>query len=309
MFVMMNSARLGVGLQGVAIGERALQLALSYARERRQGGGAAATGVGMRPIIEHADVRRMLMTMKAMVQAARGICHLTALAIDGAHGGAEGPAKTMAAERAALLTPVAKAFSTDVGDEVASLGVQVHGGMGYIEETGAAQYMRDARIAAIYEGTNGIQALDLVQRKLPLSGGAAMAREIAAMRAVAAGVERDGGPDFGEAAARLGEAIDALERAAALMRDALASDPLAAQGGAAAFLRLFGLALGGICLAKAGMAAQRLAAAGDAAQKGRVALARFFAETIATAAPGLERSLRSGAGALRQYELALAEPA
>ena len=150
MFVMMNAARLGVGLQGVAIGEKAYQKALAYARERRQGRAGAAAG--MSPIVEHPDVQRMLVTMKALVQAARGICHLTAMSIDLATHADSAEARAAAGERAALLTPVAKAFSTDIGDEVASLGVQVHGGMGFIEETGAAQYFRDSRIAADLRG-------------------------------------------------------------------------------------------------------------------------------------------------------------
>ena len=168
MFVMMNAARLAVGTQGVAIGDRAYQQALSYARERRQG--RAAKGEGMSPIIEHADVQRMLMTMKASVHAARGICHLTGAALDLANHAPTEAERTAAANRAALLTPIAKAFSTDIGDEATSIGVQVHGGMGFIEETGAAQHMRDSRIAAIYEGANGIHGVDLVQRKLPLAG-------------------------------------------------------------------------------------------------------------------------------------------
>ena len=169
MFVMMNSARLGVGLQGVAVAERAYQGALEYARERRQGRVGAAAG--MSPIIEHPDVQRMLLTMKAQLQAARGICHLTGVAIDLSRHAATREAREEAAERSALLTPIAKAWSTDIGDEVASMGVQVHGGMGYIEETGAAQHMRDARICAIYEGTNGVQAVDLVTRKITLGQG------------------------------------------------------------------------------------------------------------------------------------------
>src|SRR5271167_2647124 len=193
MFVMMNSARLAVGMQGVAIGERAYQHALGYARDRRQGRGPGG-GAAMSPIVRHPDVQRMLMTMKSLVQAARGICHLTGVAIDRSFHAPIGEERAAAGERAALLTPIAKAFSTGIGDEVASIGVQVHGGMGYIEETGAAQFMRDARIAAIYEGTNGIQAIDLVTRKVSLSGGAAVAREIAFIRAVAA--QTDGKPGF-----------------------------------------------------------------------------------------------------------------
>ncbi len=199
MFIMMNSARLGVGLQGVGVAERALQMALAYARERKQG--RAASGAGSAPIIEHPDVHRMLLTMKALTQASRAICHLTAMALDRARvlTGAEA---AEAADDAALLTPLAKAFSTDVGDEVASLGVQVHGGMGFIEETGAAQLMRDSRIAAIYEGTNGIQAIDLVTRKLPLAGGAAVKRQIASMQEVV-GMVRQAPGGFGATADRL----------------------------------------------------------------------------------------------------------
>src|SRR6185312_8518061 len=156
MFTMMNRARLAVGLSGVAIAERATQQALTYARDRKQGKSA---------IIGYPDVKRMLLTMRALTHAARSICYATAVALDRAERSKTDAARKAGHERASLLTPVAKAFSTDIGIEVASLGVQVHGGMGYIEETGAAQHYRDARIAAIYEGTNGIQALDLVARK------------------------------------------------------------------------------------------------------------------------------------------------
>ena len=308
MFVMMNSARLGVALQGVAIGEKALQHALAYARERRQGRGPGGGG-GMSPIVEHPDVHRTLLTMKTLVQAARGICHLTAIEIDRSLHSPSAEDRAAASERAALLTPIAKAFSTDIGDEVATLGVQVHGGMGYIEETGAAQFLRDSRIAAIYEGTNGVQAIDLVQRKLTLSGGAVVAKEIAAMRTVLAEVAARGEAGFGAAAARLGEAVDALERASAAMREALGADLASALAGATPYLRLFGLALGGVCLAKAGLAAQDLAAASDASQRGRIGLARFFAEKLAPAAPGLAQSILSGAGALHDYETMLGETA
>jgi acyl-CoA dehydrogenase len=306
MFVMMNSARLAVGMQGVGIADRALQQALSYARDRRQGRGPKG-GLEMSPIIEHADVQRMLLTMKALTHAARGICHLTAVAIDRSLHGANADERRRQGERAALLTPIAKAFSTDIGDEVATLGVQVHGGMGYIEETGAAQHMRDARIAAIYEGANGVQAIDLVQRKLPLSGGQTALGEIVDMRAIAADVAATGGADFGETAPRLLEAIAALERATTFITDALGARMQDALAGASPYLRLFGLALGGACLAKAGLAAQKLSLQGDSSQLGRVALARFFAENIATGAAGLESAIRSGAGALEQYDAALAE--
>ncbi|WP_293867844.1 acyl-CoA dehydrogenase family protein, partial [uncultured Alsobacter sp.] len=162
MFTMMNAARLGVGLEGVAIAERAYQQAVAYANDRRQGRAPGASGDGMSAIVDHPDVRRMLMVMRAQTRAARAICYMTAEALDRSHRETDPARRKAAADRAALLTPVAKAYSTDIGIEVASLGVQVHGGMGFIEETGAAQHLRDARIAAIYEGTNGIQAIDLV---------------------------------------------------------------------------------------------------------------------------------------------------
>src|SRR5262249_29413584 len=160
-------------LQGVAIAETATQQAAAYARERRQGRAAGMVAAQSSAIIEHVDVRRMLMTMRGMTRAARAICYATAVAIDRSHRARDEAARKAAHARASLLTPVAKAFATDIGSEVASLGVQVHGGMGYVEETGAAQHFRDALIAQIYEGTNGIQAIDLVTRKLPLAGGAA----------------------------------------------------------------------------------------------------------------------------------------
>jgi len=308
MFVMMNAARLAVGTQGVAIGERAYQQALSYARERRQGRGANG-GEGMVPIIGHADVQRMLMTMKANVQAARGVCHLTGVSLDLASHGQSPEERSAAANRAALLTPIAKAFSTDIGDEATSLGVQVHGGMGFIEETGAAQHMRDSRIAAIYEGANGIHGIDLVQRKLPLANGETARKEIAGIREIASDVAGRGGLGFGATAERLGEAADALEESTRLMLDWLGSDQNSALAGASPYLRLFGLALGGACLARAGLAAEGLAEEGDKSEFGRVGLARFYAEKLAVAAPGLARAIASGGAALEPYEAILADSA
>jgi acyl-CoA dehydrogenase len=292
MFVMMNSARLSVGLQGVAVAERAYQHALAYARDRKQGRAGAAAG--MSPIVDHPDVRRMLLTMKANIQAARGICHLTGVAIDLSRHAATKEARAAAAERAALLTPVAKAWSTDIGDETASLGVQIHGGMGYVEETGAAQFLRDSRICAIYEGTNGIQAIDLVTRKIALGGGAAVKREIAFIRDVAA---KATAPAFGACGARLAAAADALERATDYL---LGADQEAALSGAYPYLRLFGIALGGACLAKAGLAE---------GAPGRVALARYFAETQSPLAPGLAEAVIAAGGALGGAEEALKEVA
>ena len=172
MFTMMNQARLGVGLEGVGIADRAYQQALAFAQERRQGRAVGKPGEGMDPIIVHPDVKRMLMQMRALTAAARTICYATAVALDVSVRATDASVRADAAARGALLTPIAKAFSTDIGNEVTSLGVQIHGGMGFIEETGAAQHYRDARITPIYEGTNGIQSIDLVTRKLAANGGA-----------------------------------------------------------------------------------------------------------------------------------------
>ena len=293
MFTMMNRARLAVGLQGVAIAERALQQALSYARERKQGAGGT--------IIHYPDVKRMLLTMRTLTGAARAICYATATAIDRSYRGKDEAVRKAAHERASLLTPVAKAFSTDIGIEVASLGVQVHGGMGFIEETGAAQHYRDARIAAIYEGTNGIQAIDLVTRKLPLNGGATVAAYIDELRRTAAAVKASNAAGFGDTAARLTETIDSLERATQWLLAQKDAD--AALAGATPYLRLFGQAAGGSMLAEQALAALRENADGA----GRTALARFFAENVAVATVGLERSVTTGADSVTQADAALVE--
>jgi acyl-CoA dehydrogenase len=302
MFTMMNNARLNVGLQGVAIAERATQQALAYARERRQGRAVGASGSS--PIIAHADVRRMLLTMRALTHAARAICYATATAIDRSHRAADAATRQTAHERASLLTPVAKAFSTDIGIEVASLGVQVHGGMGFIEETGAAQHLRDARIATIYEGTNGIQSIDLVTRKLPLSGGNAVKAYIAELRQTAAAAQAVNDPAMGATGARLNEAVDSLERATRWLIGQLDESPEAALAGTTPYLRLFALAAGGCALATDALAAR---AEGNGAGDGvHVSLARFFAEHIAVTAPALERTVVEGAASLTEAQAALA---
>jgi alkylation response protein AidB-like acyl-CoA dehydrogenase len=292
MFTMMNRARLAVGLQGVGIAERATQQALAFARERKQGAAGA--------IIAYPDIRRMLLTMRALTGAARAICYTTGIAIDRSLRAKTDAARKSADERASLLTPVAKAFSTDIGTEVASLGVQVHGGMGYIEETGASQHYRDARIAAIYEGTNGIQAIDLVTRKIPLEDGKAVALYIDELRRTVTSVRASNVPGFGETAARLGEAVESLERATRWLISQKASD--AALAGATPYLRLFGNTAGGCMLAEDALASLR---AGDGG--GRTALARFFAENIAIQAGNLERSVTEGAESIIGGQAALAE--
>jgi alkylation response protein AidB-like acyl-CoA dehydrogenase len=294
MFTMMNRARLAVGLQGVAIAERATQQSLGYARDRKQGAAGA--------LINYPDVKRMLLTMRALTGAARAICYATGVAIDRSLLAKTEAARKAAHERASLLTPVAKAFSTDIGIEVASLGVQVHGGMGYIEETGAAQHFRDARIASIYEGTNGIQALDLVGRKVPLEGGRTVAGYIKELRDTVANVKASNTPAFGETATRLGEAVDSLERATQWLLTQKGSD--AALAGATPYLRMFGNAAGGCMLAEQALMALRETGDGGA---GRTALARFFAENIAVQASGLERGVIEGADSITHAQAALAD--
>jgi 3-(methylsulfanyl)propanoyl-CoA dehydrogenase len=299
MFTMMNEARLAIGLQGAGMAEAATQQALAYARERRQGGGAGNDGP--QPIIAHPDVKRTLLTMRALTRAARAICYATAVALDRAERSPDKEARACAAARASLLTPVAKAFATDIASEVASLGIQVHGGMGYIEETGAAQYYRDARIAAIYEGTNGIQAVDLVTRKLPLDDGAVVKAYIRELEGTVAAVAAANDPAFGAAPARLADAVESLERATDWLLTRPRSE--AALAGATPYLRLFAHAAGGTMLAKEALAAARQS--GDGGAPARIAVARFFAENLAVAANGLEQAVIAGADSVNAADAAL----
>ena len=303
MFTMMNRARLAVGLQGVGIAERATQQATAYARERKQGRTTGMSSKESAPIIAHPDVKRMLITMRALTQAARSICYATALALDRAERGADKTAREAAHARASLLTPLAKAFSSDIGIEVTSLGVQVHGGMGFIEETGAAQLYRDARIAAIYEGTNGIQAIDLVTRKLPLLGGKAVETYLAELRGIVEAVNATNDPALGWSGVRLEEALASLTRATSWMLINLEKDIDQALAGATPYLRLFSVAAGGCLLAQQALAALRL----NSQAGSRIALARFFAENIAVQAPSLERTIVEGGGGVLGADAALAE--
>lgn len=288
MFVMMNAARLGVGLQGVGVAERATQHAIAYAKERRQGKSFAANGVtGMSPIIEHPDVKRMLLTMKALTLVARMICFATARELDVAHRSDDEVERRAALDKAALLTPLAKAFSTDIANEVASLGIQVHGGMGFVEETGAAQYLRDARILPIYEGTNGIQAIDLVTRKLPLENGAVVTSYLTELAGIIGNVRASNRPEFGAMAQRLTEALTGLQSATLWMGLMLKSGPEAVLASATPYLRLMSLTAGGAYLAKGALSE-------DSASP-RVAIARFFAENLLTEAAGLAEAVQSGA--------------
>jgi 3-(methylthio)propanoyl-CoA dehydrogenase len=287
MFTMMNNARVQVGLQGVAIAEAASQHALDYARGRVQ---SAKFGGARDPvrIIEHADVRRTLMTCRALTEATRALVYLNAAAVDRAHAGES-------SGLADLLTPISKAWATDTGVEVASMALQVFGGMGFVEETGAAQYLRDARIAPIYEGTNGIQALDLVGRKLGMDGGAhwkALLRDVrTTVKTLAAHAE------LKTLAPWLDDALSAAETTSVWLAGANDADDIAA--GATPYLRLMGLTLGGWLLARQALVAADRLAAGTGDPRflaAKIATARFFAEQLLPQATALAGPVMRGAG-------------
>lgn len=294
MFTMMNQARLLVGVQGIGVAERATQQAFAYAQDRKQGNRSGSKETVA--IIEHPDIRRMLFTMKSLTSAARAICLATGFAIDLAEKSPDEEIRAKNANLVALLTPIAKAFSTDVGVEVASLGIQVHGGMGFIEETGAAQHYRDARIAPIYEGTNGIQAIDLVSRKLPMEGGAVMGDFIAELRATAQQVMDINDPRFGRMGYRLNGAVDALEEATDWLLQNMGDEPDLALAGATPYLRLFGLTTGGAFLARGALKALKAQEDDEGSKTPRIALARFFAENQLPQAHGLSSIIRGGGG-------------
>ena len=276
MFTMMNRARLAVGVQGVGVAEAATQQALAYARERRQGRTPGMKATESAPIIAYPDVQRMLLTMRALTGAARAICYSTAMALDRSERSADEAARKAAHERASLLTPVAKAFSTDIANEVTSLSIQVHGGMGFIEETGAAQLYRDARIAAIYEGTNGIQAIDLVTRKLPLVRRRRGRGAIKELRGIVDAVSASNDPAFGWTPVRLAEALESLARATQWMLGRSGKDADAALAGASPYLRLFGLATGGCLLAQQALAAHAARRRGGASPGAGTIFCREF---------------------------------
>jgi alkylation response protein AidB-like acyl-CoA dehydrogenase len=305
MFTMMNQARLNVGIEGVGIAERAYQQAHTYALDRKQGRAIGKKGDGSDPIIVHPDVKRNLLTMRGMTAAARGICYATAVAIDISHRASDDSVRAKAAARAALLTPLAKAFSTDIANEVAAIGVQVHGGMGFIEEAGAAQYVRDARILTIYEGTNGIQAMDLVMRKLGADKGAAMTALLDELSQIAVKVEASNDPAFGTTGVKLREALGAAEHASKWLLEKIPSAPNDALAGATPFLRLVSIAAGGCLLACEALAARDDETLHDNAAR-YVALARFFAENIVVQAGALERSVIDGTEAINSADVALA---
>jgi len=297
MFTMMNSSRLMVGVQGVAVAERATQQARAFAAERRQGRAPGAADGPQVSIDAHPDVQRMLATMAARTAAARALCLEAAVVFDLAHK-AEGPERQRHHARLQLLTPLAKAFATEAGVDVASLGVQVHGGMGYIEETGAAQHLRDARVLPIYEGTNGIQAVDLLTRKLRRDGGAEAGAQIAEIREVVDRLLGSDGAALGGMGYRLSEAAGHLEAATGWLLEVDEEDIVQALAGASDYLRLFGVTLAASLLARGALAAVAAGAEAGPAAGRALGLARFYADNMLVAAGSLRQAIVGGAPSL-----------
>ncbi len=305
MFTMMNAARIAVGQGGLAVAERAYQKALEFSKERRQGRAVGAPPGEQSLIVEHPDIRRLLATCKAQIEAMRALLFYCVAAVDRSHHAETEEERTRNGELVALLTPVAKAWCSDLGVDIASHGIQIHGGMGFVEETGAAQFFRDSRISPIYEGTNGIQAIDLVTRKLPLRSGAVvreLLEEIGATAARAASVEelRAAGEELGRSVRSLGRASRALgsSLAAGEYRDALA--------GAYPYLTMFGTVLGGWMMVRSARAAlERLGSgADDQWLRQKVATARFYCEHLLPQAAALEAAASGGSDLLYQLDFA-----
>ena len=297
MFTMMNHARLGVGMEGVAIAERAYQHALEYAKTRVQGRAIGQKSGDRVTIIHHPDVRRMLMTMRAQTQAMRALGYYAAGALDRSRHHPDAQERARQQARLDLLTPVVKGWCTELAVEIASLGVQVHGGMGYVEETGAAQYLRDARIATIYEGTTGIQANDLIGRKVGAEKGASAMVMIAEMRALDASLAL-AGETFALMRASFTQAVDGLEAATRWLVEHYRQQPEAAAAVAVPYLKLFGTVAGGWLMARAALVAQdRLDAPG--ADRGfleaKLATTRFYLEHLLPQAGALARTVTHGA--------------
>ena len=305
MFIMMNSARFSVGMQGVAIADRAYQKAVAFARDRVQSRDVAGSA-GPVAIIHHPDVRRMLMTMRALTEGARALAYVAAAASDAGHHHADAQVRRDNMAFYEFMVPIVKGWSTEMSLEVASLGVQVHGGMGFIEETGAAQYYRDARILTIYEGTTAIQANDLIGRKTARDGGAMARAILQQVRGTEALLAGQAGGDLAAIRNALAAGSAALEAAIDFIVASARTDVRAVYAGSVPYLKLAGIVLCGWQMARAALiAADQLAQGGADADflNSKIATARFYADHILAQAPGLSRSIVSGAHGV----LALAE--
>ncbi len=297
MFIMMNAARFAVGMEGVALAERAYQQAVWYAKDRVQGTELGVRGGPKVSILKHPDVRRLLMSMRSQTEAARALAYVVAAAMDAAKHHPDEAVRAANQAFADLMIPVVKGHSTEMSIEVASEGVQVHGGMGFIEETGAAQHLRDARITAIYEGTTAIQANDLIGRKMAREGGATIKAVIAEMRKLDAKLAAQNGADFVAIRKRFAAGVDALEQAANWIVAIFKDDIKAAHAGSVPFLRLLGIVAGGWQMARAALVAQEKIAGGDSDPfyAAKIVTARFFADHQLTKAQGLTDSIVDGA--------------
>jgi acyl-CoA dehydrogenase len=305
MFIMMNLARFAVGMEGLAISERAYQQALAYAKERVQGRDVAGGGKAV-TIIHHPDVRRMLMSMKSQTEAMRALGYVVAAAVDKSlrHPDKEERARNQAFVD--LMIPIVKGWFTETGIDVASTGIQVHGGMGFIEETGAAQHLRDARITTIYEGTTGIQANDLIGRKVAREGGATAKEVIAVMRAVEAELSKAAGEDMAATREAFSAALTAAEECVSWMVITYGNDVKAAHAGAVPFLKLMGIVCGGWQMARAALVARQRLSEGKGNKsfyEAKIKTARFYADHVLTQAPGLRNAIVHGAAGV----MALAE--
>ncbi len=306
MFIMMNEARFAVGMEGLALSERAYQHALQYAKERVQGTEAGVRGGPKVSIIHHADVRRMLMSMKSKTEAMRALAYVVGAASDKAHCHADPEVRARNQAFVDLMIPVVKGWCTENSVDVASVGVQVHGGMGFIEETGAAQHLRDARITPIYEGTTAIQANDLIGRKIARENGVTVAGVVAEMRKVEAELGAADGEAFAAIRRALGAGITAVEEAVAYILATYAKDIKAASVGSVPFLKLLGIVAGGWQMARAALIAQKKLAAGEGDARflqAKIVTARFYADHVLAEAPGLSYTVVNGAaGALELAE-------
>jgi alkylation response protein AidB-like acyl-CoA dehydrogenase len=301
MFIMMNAARFSVGLEGIAISERAYQGALAYAKDRIQSRDVAGSDKSV-PIIRHPDVRRMLMSMKAHTEAMRALAYVVAASLDIAHRHPDRVERTRHQAFVDFMIPVVKGWSTETGIEMASIGIQVHGGMGYIEETGAAQHLRDARIATIYEGTTGIQANDLIGRKLAREGGATAKVVIQMIRAVEAELAQAGGTELTAIRESLSRGTSALAECAEWIAGSYKADIKAVHAGAVPFLKLAGIVCGGWQMARAALVANKKldsiakGGVGDAAfYQAKIGTALFYADHVLSQAGGLRETVLHGA--------------
>jgi hypothetical protein len=304
MFTMMNTARLSVGLEGLSLAERAYQDAVAYARERQQGRAIGSPAGTQSPIVEHADVRRMLLTMKAYIEAMRALIYLNAEAMDLAKHHIDPGIRDTKQDLVELLTPISKAWSTDLGIECTSIAIQVYGGMGYIEEAGVAQHYRDARITSIYEGTNGIQAMDLVARKLPLKGGEVVKDFLTMMAAIDSRLSRYP-VEFVTIRANFDRALTKLVESTLWIMKRGATDPQDALAGSAAYLRMFGLTVGGWLLARQALAARQVLDEGTddpGFYEAKIATARFYAEQLLPLTLGLNDIVQAGSESIVGFD-------